>query len=273
MIGNWITGLLTDKERILAFLESDRLYASYAIGDLEPGLFAQCTWAGAEQNGRLRALGLHFRGLEPAAFFLMGDPGGVHRIFRDALHPGYADLTCRTEHMPAVGGSYAWEEEPRPMWRMALQRRDLPPGDAVCVRLGTGQAGQIRNLITDKDLSGFAPAQIDPGVFFGICADGRLVSVAGTHLVSPKYSMAGVGNIVTHPEYRGRGYGQKAVGAVLAELVRIGIRDIVLNVRQDNAPALHIYEKLGFERYCPFFEGKTSIRENGIQREEIDAEK
>jgi ribosomal protein S18 acetylase RimI-like enzyme len=273
MIGNWITGRLSDKERILAFLESDRLYAAYAIGDLEPGLFAQCVWAGAEQNGRLRALGLHFRGLKPAAFFLMGDPEGVLRILRDALHPGYADLTCRAEHMPAVGGAYAWEGEPRPMWRMALRSRDLPPPDAVCVRLDTGHTGQIRNLITDKDLIGFAPAQIDQGVFFGIYADGRMVSVAGTHLVSLDYSMAGVGNIVTHPEYRGRGYGQKAVGAVLAELIRIGIRDIVLNVRQDNAPALHIYEKLGFERYCPFFEGKATIRETGLQGKGTDAEK
>lgn len=39
---------LTNKDQILAFLQQDRLYAAYAIGDLEPSLFAQSHWFGAE---------------------------------------------------------------------------------------------------------------------------------------------------------------------------------------------------------------------------------
>jgi len=236
MNGTWIAREITDKVRILEYLETDRLYAAYAIGDLEPGLFAECTWGGAERDGRLRAIGLHFCGLEPAAFFLMGDPEGVRMVLRDALHPERVYLTCRAEHLPAVGESYAWEGEPRSMWRMALRRRDIPQGEKDCVRMTAGHAEQIRKLIAQGDISGFAAAQIQQGVFYGIYEDELLVSAAGTHLVSPNYGVAGVGNIVTHPEYRGRGYGQAAVGAVLAELVRIGIRDIVLNVRVPRRP-------------------------------------
>ena len=59
----WKTGELTDKSEILAYLETDRLYAAYAIGDLEPGMFEQSTWAGAEAGGHLQALALCFRGL------------------------------------------------------------------------------------------------------------------------------------------------------------------------------------------------------------------
>ena len=35
----WKASELTDKAQILSYLETDRLYAAYAIGDLEPGMF------------------------------------------------------------------------------------------------------------------------------------------------------------------------------------------------------------------------------------------
>jgi GNAT superfamily N-acetyltransferase len=264
MSGDWSAGAVSDPERILGFLETDRLYAAYAIGDLEPELFAQCEWAGAEKDGRLQALGLHFRGLEPAAYFLMGDPDGVRRILREVLHPQRVSLTCRAEHVTAAGESYAWEGEPCSMWRMALRSREIPAGGQACVRMTAGHAPRIRELVVRGAVSGFAAAQIEQGVFFGIFERDLLVSVAGTHLVSPRYSVAGVGNIVTRPERRGQGLGRAAVSAVLAELVRIGIRDIVLNVRQDNAPAIRLYEKLGFERYCGFLEGPAASRSTGL---------
>jgi ribosomal protein S18 acetylase RimI-like enzyme len=264
--GNWTAGGISDKARILSFLETDRLYAAYAIGDLEPGLFEQCRWAGAERDGRLQAIGLHFRGLDPAAYFLMGDPDGARVILRDALHPDRVYLTCRAEHLPAVGDVYAWEGEPRPMWRMMLRKRDVPAPERECLRMTARHADPIHRLIAGEGISGFAAAQIDRGVFFGIIEDGSLAAAAGTHLISPQYGVAGVGNVITRPDRRGRGYGKAVVAAVVAELIRIGIRDIVLNARHENAPAIHLYEKLGFERYCAFFEGPATRRMIGGPR-------
>jgi predicted GNAT family acetyltransferase len=83
----------------------------------------------------------------------------------------------------------------------------------------------------------------------------QLVAVAGTHLVSPTYNVAAVGNVFTHPNYRGRGFGTATTSAVVDELLESGIRDIVLNVSRGNAIAVRLYERLGFERYCPFLEG------------------
>jgi RimJ/RimL family protein N-acetyltransferase len=268
MTDNWRVFTPTDKERILAFLETDRVYAAYAIGDLEPSLFRQCSWACAEKEKQLRALGLLFRGLNPPAYFVMGDPDGVTRILKTFSPPGRIYLTCREEHLPIFTRLRAWERKPDSMWRMVLRRMPVPAEAGGGVRLTGAFAGQLKEFFRFGGGIGFSPEQIDRGVFFGIFSARRLLAVAGTHLVSPAYGVAAVGNVLTHPDFRNRGYGAQATGAVVSELLRKGIRDIVLNVRQDNLPAVHLYEKIGFERYCAFFEGAASIRVAGKKKAE-----
>jgi RimJ/RimL family protein N-acetyltransferase len=255
----WTTGRLTDRSQILAYLETDRLYAAYAIGDLEPGMFEQSAWAGARRAGRLRALALYFRGLSPPALFLMGDVDGLRAILGDTLHPERVYLTCRADHLGMTRDFYAWDEVV-PMWRMVLRPASFRPVGGDPVRLGPAHAGQLAALYRLGQGGAFSPAQIERGVFYGVLADGHLVAAAGTHLVSPTYGVAAVGNVFTHPDYRGRGYGTATTGAVVAELLRLGIRDVVLNVEQDNAAAVRVYGRLGFERHCPFLEGRASAR-------------
>ncbi len=250
----WKTGKLTDKSPILAFLETDRLYAAYAIGDLEPGMFVQSVWAGAEQGGRLRAVVLHFRGLKPPALFLMGDADGLGAILGDVLRPEWVYLTCRTGHLPMTHDFYKWDKT-IPMWRMVLQPACFRPVEGNCARLTSVHSNQLTELYALGGGNAFSPAQVPCGVFYGVLADGQPVAAAGTHLVSPTYGVAAVGNVFTHPDYRGRGYGTATTSAVVAELLRRGIRDIVLNVDQKNKSAIRIYERLGFECCCPFLEG------------------
>jgi len=250
----WKTSRLTDKAQILAALETDRLYAAYAIGDLEPELFAECTWVGASEAGRVQALALHYRGLEPPALFLMGETGGLRAILAGAMCPGRVYLTCRAEHLAMTREFYAWDEV-ESMWRMVLQRTKFRPVEGDWVRLTPAHADELAELYAFGGGIAFSAAQLEHGVFFGVFTGRHLVAVAGTHLVSPTYGVAAVGNIFTHPEHRGRGYGTAVTSAVVAELLERGIGDIVLNVNQANQVAIGIYERLGFERYCPFLEG------------------
>jgi ribosomal protein S18 acetylase RimI-like enzyme len=253
---------ISDSEKLLAFLEKDRLYNAYAIGDLEPGLFAQCSWFGAERSGELRALALHFRGLDPAVLFLTGEGGGIRAVIEGTPCPGRVYLTCRKEHLALAREYFDWER-PQPMWRMVLNRdrfRPVSARSAPCVRLTACHAGRIEELYRKGGGHGFSPEQVDPGVFWGVFEGGELSAVAGTHLVSDAFGIAALGNVFTRPDRRGRGLATAASSAVAAELCARGIRDIVLNVRQDNAAAVHIYEKLGFERVCAFCEGAAGLR-------------
>jgi GNAT superfamily N-acetyltransferase len=251
----WKAIELTDKSQILTYLETDRLYAAYAVGDLEPELFAHCEWFGAQQDGRLQALALHYSGLGFPIVFLMGEADGLRTIFEDALYIEQAYFTCRQEHLAMMRGFYEWE--PIPMWRMVLRPDSFRPVDGDCVPLTLEHAEQLTRLYTLAEQNAFDPGQIPGGAFHGIFADGQLVAAAGTHLVSPIYRVAAVGSVFTRPAYRGRGYGTAVIGAVVAELRSRGIRDIVLNVNQKNETAIRIYERLGFERYCPFLEGSA----------------
>ncbi len=251
---------LTDRSHIQAYLETDRLYAAYAIGDLEPGLFEVCEWTGKIVADRLEALALHYHGLEPPALFVMGSVSGLRAILGQASGPRQVYLTCREEHLPVMREFYAWEEV-IPMFRMVLPPASFSPVEGHCLRLGKTHVDQLAALYALGGGSvAFSPSQVFDGVFYGAFADGQLVAAAGTHLVSPTYGVAAVGNVFTHPEYRGLGYGSATTTAVVAELLARAIRDVVLNVRQENGRALCIYERLGFERYCPVLEGPVSIR-------------
>jgi len=244
---------LTDKSQILAYLETDRLYAAYAVGDLEPDLFVHCEWFGAERDGRLQALALHYSGLGFPIVFLMGDAGGLRAIFEDALCIEEAYFTCRQEHLGIMQDFYNWE--PIPMWRMVLQADRFRPVGGDCIPLTLDHGEHLKALYAHGKGNAFDPKQVPGGAFHGVFENGRLVAAAGTHLISLTYGVAAVGNVFTNPNYRRHGYATVATSAVVTEVQGRGVRDTVLNVDQRNEPAIRIYERLGFERYCPFFEG------------------
>jgi predicted GNAT family acetyltransferase len=71
--------------------------------------------------------------------------------------------------------------------------------------------------------------------------------------VSPAARLAVVGNVLTHVDYRGRGFATAVTGAVTAELLRHSDQ-VVLNVRADNPPAINAYRRLGFAEHVRFEE-------------------
>jgi predicted GNAT family acetyltransferase len=82
---------------------------------------------------------------------------------------------------------------------------------------------------------------------------GRLISAAGTHVLSHDARLAVVGNVMTHPDYRGRGFAKQVTSAVTQELLRT-CDQVVLNVRSDNPPAIAAYAALGFREHIRFEE-------------------
>ena len=56
-----------------------------------------------------------------------------------------------------------------------------------------------------------------------------------------------INNMAVAPEFRNEGLGTKLLLAILKEGAKKGITDFTLEVRVGNAPAIKMYESLGFE--------------------------
>lgn len=248
---------LADKQEILALLQDEPVYAAYAIGDLADGLFEQCRWYAADGGGHSLGLAMTFGGLEPPVLYVQGKAEGVQAIITEALHPDQAYFSLKPEHVPAVVGMYRLDE-PRRMYRMVVDAEHLQPAavpEGVRVkRLYPGDIRALNELYAWGGAAFFSAYQLENGVYYAVEEQGQLVAAAGTHVVSPAYGVAAVGNVYTHPRYRNRGYATASTGAVTQELLAMGCPTVVLNVRQDNAPAVHAYERLGYRVHCPFLE-------------------
>ena len=141
---------------------------------------------------------------------------------------------------------------------------DPPPLDGA-LRIEPEQADLLAALYRkaagpNEEIVAFSPWQIAHGVFYGVWHDSALVATAGTHVWSAAEGVAAVGNVFTQPEFRGRGYATLCTAAVAREAIAAGLDTVVLNVRQDNAPAIRVYEKLGFRRYHLCIEGSGWLR-------------
>jgi ribosomal protein S18 acetylase RimI-like enzyme len=259
MTRDWQVRELKERDTIRCYLNSDRLYAAYALGDLEPSLYAQCRWWLAEPTlaatDEAWALVLHFAGLAPHAVVCLGKPDGVGLLLAQTPLPDVIYLICREEHLQPARRSLSLPT-PHQMARMVLDSdrfRPAPSGNAVHLTLEDLDA--LRGLYAlDPDFAkAFAPYQLADGVFYGVKVEDTMVSVAGTHLVAPTERIGAVGNIYTHPAYRGRGHAASCTTAVCTELLARGLT-VVLNVGVHNAPALDLYRRLGFRKYCTYYE-------------------
>jgi ribosomal protein S18 acetylase RimI-like enzyme len=243
---------VTDRGQLRAFLETDRLLAAYAICDLEDREFGKTRWAGAFEGDRLVALALEYSGITPQPMFVMGRHDGIEAILRDVIRPRAAYVAALPDVLPAIEASYRLDPGPQ-MVRMWVDRGRFRPYPADVRRLLPADIGELNRLYQLGFASWLPSSSIADGVYFGVRLGGRLVAAAGTHVISREARLAVVGNVLTHVDYRGRGFATAVTGAVTAELLRTADQ-VVLNVRSDNPPALQAYRRLGYAEHVRFEE-------------------
>jgi ribosomal protein S18 acetylase RimI-like enzyme len=260
-----------DEDAIRRYLLTDRAYAAYALGDLEPPYSAAAAWYAAARQGAIEALALVYGGLEPPALFLMGGEAALDALLQCDDLPGRALFNVRPGGESALRAHYEVEH------RSAMLRMTVT-GDAFTgrtagqtvtpARLTRDDAGAMARLLAeaarhdgrDPEDIAFTPDMAEKGPYAGIYEGGALIAMAGTHLVAPGAGLAALGNVVVRPSCRGRGLGTVVSRAVTERLLAEGYDPVVLNVHRSNRAAIRIYERLGYRTACTFVEGMATRR-------------
>ncbi len=264
---------LTDKDQIHAFLIADLNYSAYALGDLEPPYADDATWIAASRTGAIEGLALVYDALDPPVLFLMGEVPAISALLLHGVGPDKVFFTAKPEAEGVLRDFYEIDFLHQ-MHRMRVTSgsfKALDDYDKHPMRpqhLTEKHVNDVTNLLKEtaeadsrdwQDVA-FEPAMITGGHFYGIFKENRLVAVGGTHIVVPQVGMAAVGNVMVHPDERRKGLGALVSHAVTQALINANFNLIVLNVRQNNGPAIKVYRKLGYRMVGEFIEGVAKRR-------------
>jgi ribosomal protein S18 acetylase RimI-like enzyme len=154
---------------------------------------------------------------EPVALFLEAEPappGGWEILHSDRMYQMICD--------GPVGGYEGQEFR-------ELNRADIP---------------EMLELTKLTEPGPFRVRTIELGTYLGIHDSGALVAMAGERLHLTGFTE--VSAVCTHPDFRGKGFGNALVSAVASRIVER--REMpILHVRAGNTSAIRLYEKLGFK--------------------------
>lgn len=258
-----------DLDALRQILNGDRLFAAYALAQLEPDAFPHSHWWTAQSELGLSLI-CHSRAGLGDATFALGPAEGVAAIL--SLHPGQLQTfaTAKPAHIEALEESHVLTGA-RQMLRMHVTAESFRPVEAAgddalstIFRLRGHQVQTLNRLYSaEGGPTSYRPHHVDEGCYFGIVEEGRLVAVAGTHSISPSGGVAVVGNVFTHPQHRGQGHATIATSATTAELLR-SCPDVVLSVDPANTPAITAYETLGYVKHGEIVEAAARRRIGGF---------
>jgi predicted GNAT family acetyltransferase len=123
--------------------------------------------------------------------------------------------------------------------------RASEPGDIGDVeRLSAADAEEMVALAVRTNPGPFAQRTVETGQYIGLRDRGHLIAMAGERMRLDGF--VEISAVCVHDSYRGRG-----IAALLMNILRAEIRkrgDVpFLHVRDDNATAIELYRRLGFE--------------------------
>jgi RimJ/RimL family protein N-acetyltransferase len=249
---------LHDRAQIEAFLRKNVYLHIYSIGDLDDFFWHNTVWYAAKDGDDIQALVLLYTVPPvPTLHAMCEQQGPMAELLRSILHllpvRFHAHLSPGLAEVFAQRGSVESSEK---NYKMALRDKSRLFGVdcSRVVRLTANDLDEMLRLYEEAYPGNwFNPRMLETEQYFGIREENRLVSAAGVHVCSREYEVASLGNVVTHPDYRGNGFA-KSVTARLCQSLAETVDHIGLNVKADNQAALSLYKKLGFEKVSPYYE-------------------
>ena len=250
---------LHDRDEIARFLSRESERRAYELGDLDDFFWPYTIWYGLKEQQEIQQLLLLYTGVKLPTLLCTGrNQGGTlleesRHLLPEKFHahilPEYAERLQPDYNTESHGLHYKYALHRRERV-FAVERREHMR------RLEREDLGAV-TAFYEKSYpeNWFDERMLETGQYYGIWRGEKLVSVAGIHVYSPTYKIATLGNVTTHPAYRGQGLSTEVCAALCQDLLKT-VEHIGLNVKADNVAAIAVYERLGFERvevYEEFF--------------------
>ncbi len=248
---------IRDKQQILSYCLQNKFLHIYSIGDLDDFFWPLTRWY-AWLNPGIEALVLVYNAPDQPTVLALTDNISPMLKLLFSLSPllpnnFYAHLSPGIDNY--LEKKYNLEDQGLHL-KMALadQAQIKNTDTSAAVSLEAEDLAEI-NALYSASYPGnwFDPRMLETGQYFGIFHNRKLVSIAGIHVYSPEYNVAALGNITTHPDYRGRGLGTKTTAACCRSLLK-SVGNIGLNIKADNLSALTVYRNLGFTKTAAYHE-------------------
>lgn len=260
-----VEGVWTEETRdvgvLREFLVEDKERGAYFLADLDPRYFHATRWFVERSAVGIHSVVMRYDGHSVPAVLLHGAPDSVQRVltaFRDRLPPRF-EVHAFSEHRGAVERLFPGVVL-RDFFRMRLLASDvatLPERDPDVLRLTHADTADLMQLYSRTGISYFDPYKLETGLYFGMRRDGALVSAAGVHVVSEEDKVAAIGNVATHPDWRGLGLSTRCTTRLLRALLRRRVSTLVLNVEAANETAVRLYRSLGFREHTRLYMGRV----------------
>ena len=251
-----------DKQRLLDHFKKDPVLFAYHIGDLDEFFFPHCQFPSIySSTARIEDTVLIYTGGKVpvvVAFGLTARFEGLLREVREFFPvPFYGHF--QTSLRPVLSETFK-EKSLGTLCRMKIGMFKPAAVTSEIIRLGHEHEKELEMFYNAAyPDTYFTTRMLETGKYFGIRDGKNLVAVTGVHVYSKEYKVAALGNIATHPKYRGKGLATQVTGHLCQELVDEGLM-VCLNVKKDNLPAIACYERLGFEKAFEYEEGRFELK-------------
>ena len=242
--------ILHNKAEIWNFLIRNPGLNIYQIGDLDDFFWPKTTWYALKEDAEIESIAMLYAGTGTPTLLSFYENESAHTTqllkevryllperFNAHLSPGLIDLFGRQNILAHYGVNY----------KMRLKNVVPSPDDKNITKLSINDLTLIKDFyIISYPHNWFDSRMLETNKYYGYFIGNKLVGVAGIHVFSEDYRVAALGNIATHPDYRGQQIGYKLTSALCYDLQNC-VDHIGLNVNSDNNYAIKCYKKIGFE--------------------------
>lgn len=248
-----------------AILLQDPVWNCFALADLEPPWreYSQFATAYQEESNEYAICLILRHPIIGQVLSPFGMEEGVAAILQHIALPERPLIQAQEMHISLLQHYYGPETSWKSLLRMAIPSSSLQflahvPSPLV-KQLTTSDLPALRNLYVRHLESMFSADLFTQGIYVGVCEGERVIAAGGTHVLAPTSRTAVLGNILTAPHARGRGYATAITAALVSMLFEQGYSTVVLNVFEDNSNAIRIYERLGFQTHHRFLTGRAIL--------------